>query len=55
MSQSTVILGLSVAYLGLLFVVAYVGERRAASWSQGKTAPIIYALSLAISCTSCTF
>jgi Na+/proline symporter len=55
MSQSTVILGLSVAYLGLLFVVAYVGERRAASWSQGKLAPVIYALSLAIYCTSWTF
>ena len=55
MSQSTVILGLSVAYLGLLFVVAYVGERRAASWSLGKAAPVIYALSLAIYCTSWTF
>ncbi|HWA50039.1 MAG TPA: PAS domain-containing protein [Dongiaceae bacterium] len=55
MSQSTVILGLSVAYLGLLFVVAYVGERRAATWSQGRLAPVIYALSLAIYCTSWTF
>jgi Na+/proline symporter len=55
MSQSTLILGLSLAYLGLLFVVAHVGERRAATWSQSRAAPIIYALSLAIYCTSWTF
>lgn len=55
MSQSTLILALSIAYLGLLFVVAHVGERRAASWSRGRWAPAIYALSLAIYCTSWTF
>jgi PAS domain S-box-containing protein len=55
MSQNTVILALSVAYLGLLFVVAHFGERRAASWSGTRWAPLIYALSLAIYCTSWTF
>ncbi|WP_119302706.1 NahK/ErcS family hybrid sensor histidine kinase/response regulator [Dongia deserti] len=55
MSQSTLILGLSVAYLGLLFVIAHFGEQRAASWSRSRAGPIIYALSLAIYCTSWTF
>ena len=55
MSQSTVILGLSVAYLGLLFVVALYRRRRAASWSRGRLGAVIYALSLAIYCTSWTF
>ena len=55
MSQSTLILGLSLAYLGLLFVVAHFGERRAANWSRSRAGPIIYALSLAIYCTSWTF
>ena len=55
MSQSTLILGLSLAYLGLLFVVAHFGEQRAVSWSRSRAGPIIYALSLAIYCTSWTF
>jgi PAS domain S-box-containing protein len=55
MSQSTVILALSLAYLGLLFVVAHFGERRAAAWSGGRWGHVIYALSLAIYCTSWTF
>ena len=55
MSQSTVILALSLAYLGLLFLVAHLGERRAAAWSGTRTGHVIYALSLAIYCTSWTF
>jgi PAS domain S-box-containing protein len=55
MSQSTLILGLSIAYLGLLFLVAHFGERNAAHWSRSRAGPIIYALSLAIYCTSWTF
>src|SRR5262245_60182657 len=55
MSQSTLILGLSLAYLGLLFVVAHFGERGAARWSRSRAGPIIYALSLSIYCTSWTF
>ena len=51
MSQSTLILGLSLAYLGLLFVVAHFGERSAVNWSRSRAGPIIYALSLAIYCT----
>jgi Na+/proline symporter/signal transduction histidine kinase len=55
MSQSSIILALSLAYLGLLFVIAHAGERRAARWSQSRLGPWIYALSLAIYCTSWTF
>lgn len=55
MTQSSLILILSLAYLGLLFVIAHVGDRHAVSWSRGKLGPLIYALSLAIYCTSWTF
>jgi PAS domain S-box-containing protein len=49
------ILGLSLAYLGLLFAVAHFGERHALRWSPGRLGPLVYALSLAIYCTSWTF
>lgn len=55
MSQSSLILALSLAYLGLLFVIAHAGERHAVRWSRGRLGPVIYALSLAIYCTSWTF
>lgn len=55
MSQSSLILLLSLAYLGLLFVIAHAGERHAVNWSRGRLGPLIYALSLAIYCTSWTF
>lgn len=55
MSQSSLILVLSLAYLGLLFVIAHAGERHAINWSRGRLGPLIYALSLAIYCTSWTF
>ena len=55
MSQSTLILALSLAYLALLFLVAHLGERRAAVWSRGRWGHVVYALSLAIYCTSWTF
>src|SRR5215510_12910943 len=55
MALSHVILALSLAYLGLLFAVAHFGERHALRWSRGRLAPTIYALSLAIYCTSWTF
>ena len=55
MSQSSLILMLSLAYLGLLFVIAHAGERHAVRWSRGRLGPVIYALSLSIYCTSWTF
>ena len=55
MSLSSLTLLLSLAYLGLLFLIAHWGERKAANWSHGRFGPTIYALSLAIYCTSWTF
>jgi Na+/proline symporter/CheY-like chemotaxis protein len=50
------VLALSLAYLGLLFAVAYFGDRHQRSWSaSSKVAPAVYGLSLAIYCTSWTF
>jgi len=55
MALSHLILGLSLAYLGLLFAVAHIGERLAPRWSRSRLGALIYALSLAIYCTSWTF
>lgn len=49
------VLALSLAYLGLLFAVAYFGDRYARDWSKSSVAPAVYGLSLAIYCTSWTF
>src|SRR3954451_25240904 len=50
------VLALSLAYLGLLFAVAYFGDRHQRAWSASSTiAPMVYGLSLAIYCTSWTF
>src|SRR5882757_6582407 len=42
------VLALSLAYLGLLFAVAYFGDRHAPAWSASS-------VSLAVYCTSWTF
>jgi Na+/proline symporter/CheY-like chemotaxis protein/signal transduction histidine kinase len=50
------VLALSLAYLGLLFAVAYFGDRHQRAWSaSSRAAPAVYGLSLAIYCTSWTF
>lgn len=52
----TVVL-IAVAYVGVLFAVASYGDRKIASATggHGKPRPLIYALSLAVYCTSWTF
>jgi len=45
----------AIAYVTLLFAIASVGDRRAARLGAGQPRPFIYALSLAIYCTSWTF
>src|SRR4051812_45661442 len=55
MALSHLILALSLAYLGLLFAVAHFGERLAPRWSRSRLGAVVYALSLAIYCTSWTF
>ncbi|MEK9660984.1 MAG: histidine kinase, partial [Alphaproteobacteria bacterium] len=58
MLQSWSILLISLAYLGGLFAIAYFGDKLASQanrriWLRAK--PYIYALSLAVYCTSWTF
>src|SRR5690242_9553499 len=55
MALSHLILALSLAYLGLLFAVAHFGERWSPRWSRSRLGAVVYALSLAIYCTSWTF
>ncbi len=53
--QSGVIVGVSFAYLGLLFAIAYFGEKRAEQGRSLTNNPYIYTLSIAVYCTSWTF
>jgi Na+/proline symporter/CheY-like chemotaxis protein len=56
MLAEPVVLALSLAYLGLLFAVAFVGDRHQRAWSGSRLgAPAVYGLSFAIYCTSWTF
>lgn len=55
MLQDWLLLIVSLGYLGLLFAIAYYGDRRPDSWRGGARESAIYALSLAIYCTSWTF
>lgn len=49
------LLGLSVAYVGVLFAVAWWGDRRAPLSAWPRLRPAVYALTLAVYCTSWTF
>ena len=51
----TVIIGAAVAYVLLLFAIASYGDRRTAGERQNRPKPYVYALSIAIYCTSWTF
>lgn len=53
--QGWVIVIVAIAYVTLLFAIASYGDRRAAGIDPGRPRPYIYALSLAIYCTSWTF
>jgi len=46
---------ISLGYVGLLFLVAWWGDRVAERWGRLPGQPIIYSLSLAVYCTSWTF
>lgn len=48
-----VLLLVSAGYVGLLFLVAYVGDQRAPAGSRLR--PVVYALALAVYCSSWTF
>ncbi len=53
--SATVVILTSIAYLGLLFWVAYFAERQEAKGRSIVNNPYIYALSLAVFCTAWTF
>jgi Na+/proline symporter/nitrogen-specific signal transduction histidine kinase len=55
MLQGWVIASVSFAYLGVLFAIAYVGDKRADAGRSVIANPTIYALSLAVYCTTWTF
>ncbi len=46
---------ISLLYVGLLFLVAYMGDRRPLYPRQPKLRPLIYSLALAVYCSSWTF
>ena len=55
--QAWITLGIALAYIAFLFAVAWGGDRRRGTAGAGQRAgrPVIYALTLAIYCTSWTF
>jgi signal transduction histidine kinase len=53
--QAWVIVPISFAYLGVLFAIAWLGDRRAAAGRSIIANPYIYALSLGVYCTTWTF
>jgi Na+/proline symporter/nitrogen-specific signal transduction histidine kinase len=53
--QGSVVVGVSFAYLGLLFAIAYYAEKRAGQGRSLTNNPYIYTLSIAVYCTSWTF
>lgn len=53
--QGGLVVGVSFAYLCLLFAIAYYGEKRAAQGRSLTNNPYIYTLSIAVYCTSWTF
>jgi len=55
MLQGWVILLVSFTYLGVLFAIAHYGDKRAAAGRSIIANPYIYALSLAVYCTTWTF
>jgi Na+/proline symporter/signal transduction histidine kinase len=53
--QSWVVLAVSLAYIGLLFAIAWHGDRGAGERATPAAAPLLYSLSLGIYCTAWTF
>ncbi|MCG8455000.1 MAG: hypothetical protein MI919_01880, partial [Holophagales bacterium] len=55
MSSGWVLITVAVGYLGLLFAVAWFGDRRAEQGRSLVANPWVYALSMAVYCTAWTF
>ena len=55
MVRGWLLLIIILGYLSILFLIAYVAERREARGKSLVTNPYVYSLSLAVYCTSWTF
>ena len=55
MFEGYVIVALALAYLGVLFLIAWIGDLWMRSWQSSAGRPLIYALSIAVYCTTWTF
>jgi Na+/proline symporter/signal transduction histidine kinase len=55
MFEAYVILALALAYLSVLFMIAWIGDMWMRSWRSSQGRPLIYALSIAVYCTTWTF
>ena len=55
MVESFTIAALALSYVSALFALAWVADRRVRSRREGDSRPFVYALSLAVYCTSWTF
>ena len=55
MFQGWLLIGISLAYIAILFLIAWHGDRRALKHGPSQRRPIIYSLALAIYCTSWTY
>ena len=55
MLATPVVVAVSLAYLGLLFAIAWYGDRRAKTGRSLIRSPFVYTFSLAVYCTSWTF
>ncbi|HKV08013.1 MAG TPA: sensor histidine kinase [Thermoanaerobaculia bacterium] len=55
MLSAAVLVAVALAYIGLLFLIAGYGDRRAARGAPPLASPWVYSLSLAVYCTAWTF
>jgi Na+/proline symporter/nitrogen-specific signal transduction histidine kinase len=53
--SAVVLIAVALAYIGLLFLIAWLGDRRAARGAPPLAGPWVYSLSLAVYCTAWTF
>jgi Na+/proline symporter/nitrogen-specific signal transduction histidine kinase len=53
--SASLLVAVALAYIGLLFLIAWLGDRRAARGAKPLAGPWVYSLSLAVYCTAWTF
>jgi len=55
MFEGYAIVAMALAYLGVLFLIAWIGDLWMRSWKSSVGRPLMYALSIAVYCTTWTF